>query len=397
MARQDVEADCVELPIGESFDLHAFAARERLEMLDGYLEAAQGRGFRDVRVIHGRGSGVARAEVRAFLHDDPRVGRLSEAPPELGGWGATMVRLNRPVSDDSLQPVFVGDIQGCFAEFDELLRRVHAAFGDDYRLFVAGDAVNRGYDNLRVLELIRARVDAGLAQMVLGNHELHLLRVALGLIEPDETHTFHDVLESDEREDWVRWLLARPIATHGQVGGSTWVMVHASVHPDWSWEQAIREARRVERHLSSGRSEVVEALLDPSEEPSRRGSRRDVLGRITCARTVRGPRCRWSSRQPALPEDEPWHVAWRRRRHDYGVVYGHWATQGLNVAPGLRGLDSGCVHHGRRKVGYLSAWIPQRAGGSADGAFRTPDPDIWQVRARFQRQRVAVSSVTAYP
>lgn len=388
-------ADLVELEIGESFDLHSFAPRERLTMLDGYLEAAQARGFGEVRVVHGRGAGVARAEVRAFLQDDPRVERVSEAPPELGGWGATLVRLARPRVTDSAQPVFVGDIQGCAEEFEELLMRFHRAFGDDFRLFVAGDAINRGHDNLRVLERIRERVDAGLGEMVLGNHELHMLRVALGLLAPDATHTFHDVLESAERDDWVRWLLARPLAVHGSIGRSTWVMVHASVHPDWSWEQAIRESRRVERHLRSGRSELVESLLDPSVEPARRDSRRDVLGRFTCARSVRGPRCRWSSRQPMEPGEEPWHVAWSRRGHDYGVVYGHWATQGLHVAPGLRGLDTGCVHHGRRKVGYLTAWVPARPCDDDRSAFDTPDSDIWQVRARQQRQRTPEAPLLA--
>jgi len=383
------EAELVELPIEESFDLHPFAAKERLEMLDGYLEAALGRGFEDVRVIHGRGAGVARAEVRAFLENDPRVDRLAEAPPALGGWGATLVHLTHSVDAAKLagQPVFIGDIQGCATEFEEMLARVGRAFGDDFQLHVAGDAINRGHDNLRVLESIRTRVDAGLGEMVLGNHELHMLRVALDLMENDESHTFHDILESAECDDWIEWLLSRPLACHGLVGRSTWVMVHASVHPDWSWEQVIREARRVEKHLGSGDDDLVSAVLALTDDPPRRGSRRDVLGRLTCARTVWGPRSRWSSRQPTCAEDEPWHVAWRRRGHDYGVVYGHWATQGLNVSPGLRGLDTGCIHHGRRKVGYLTAWVPRSPADLESSAFDVPDSDIWQVRSRYRRHR----------
>ena len=58
-----------------------------------YLEAAAGRGFREVRLIHGRGIGVQRTRVRAVLTGHPRVESFADAPPERGGWGATVVRL----------------------------------------------------------------------------------------------------------------------------------------------------------------------------------------------------------------------------------------------------------------------------------------------------------------
>jgi len=148
----------------------------------------------------------------------------------------------------------------------------------------------------------------------------------------------------------------------------------------------VRASRRVERHLGSRDEAVVRELLAlrPRETP-RRGSRRDVLGRITCARSVRGARSRWSSRPPSEAGGAAWHEAWLARGHRYGVVYGHWAMQGLHVVPGLRGLDSGCIHHGRRGVGYLSAWIPQSHPGRERSAFDTPDDDVWQVRARYRR------------
>ncbi|MDH4016034.1 MAG: Smr/MutS family protein [Actinomycetota bacterium] len=382
--------DVIELPIEESFDLHPFRPEERLEMLDAYLGEALARDFEEVRIIHGRGRGVARAEVRAFLEDDPRVASLTEAQPGRGGWGATLARLD-PLPEPAYeagQPVFVGDIQGCAIELDEMLGRIEHAFGADFRLFVAGDAINRGDHNLQVLERIRNRIERGLGEMVLGNHELHMLRVALELQEPDENHTFHDVLDSQERDEWIAWLLRRPLATHGWVHGQRWVMVHASVHPDWTWAQAIRESRRVEHHLGSGDEALVRDLLalHPQEMP-RRGSRRDVLGRITCARSVKGARCRWSSRAPWEEGGVAWHEAWLERGHTYGVVYGHWATQGLRVVPGLRGLDSGCIHHGRRGVGHLSAWVPQAETHEGHLAFDAPDDDIWQVRARYRRVR----------
>ena len=70
-----------------------------------------------------------------------------------------------------MQRIFVGDVQGCADEFDELLARAEREFGEEFCLWVAGDLINRGPENLRPLERVRELVSAGRAQYVLGNHE----------------------------------------------------------------------------------------------------------------------------------------------------------------------------------------------------------------------------------
>ena len=81
------------VPIEEDFDLHSFRPADVLPVVDAYLDEAIARGFREVRLIHGRGKGVRRAELRRFLAQDPRVEAFEEAPPGRGGWGATLARL----------------------------------------------------------------------------------------------------------------------------------------------------------------------------------------------------------------------------------------------------------------------------------------------------------------
>jgi len=88
--------DLVELPIEERIDLHTFRPREVLDLVDAYLDAALEAGFRDVCLIHGKGKGVQRSQVRALLRQDLRVEHFANAPPEQGGWGATVVRLREP-------------------------------------------------------------------------------------------------------------------------------------------------------------------------------------------------------------------------------------------------------------------------------------------------------------
>jgi dsDNA-specific endonuclease/ATPase MutS2 len=58
-----------------------------------YLEAAHARGFREVRLIHGRGRGVQRRIVQSLLGRHPLVAGFADAPAERGGWGATVVTL----------------------------------------------------------------------------------------------------------------------------------------------------------------------------------------------------------------------------------------------------------------------------------------------------------------
>jgi len=83
----------VALPIEDALDLHTFAPRDVASVVEEYLTEAAARGFREVRVIHGRGIGVQREIVRAVLQRHPVVESFADAPPERGGWGATVVRL----------------------------------------------------------------------------------------------------------------------------------------------------------------------------------------------------------------------------------------------------------------------------------------------------------------
>ena len=89
------EDEPVQLPIEDHLDLHAFQPRDVKEVVASYLEAAQEAGFAEVRLIHGRGIGVQRESVRALLSRHPGVLSFADAPPERGGWGATVVRLKR--------------------------------------------------------------------------------------------------------------------------------------------------------------------------------------------------------------------------------------------------------------------------------------------------------------
>jgi len=70
----------VQLPIEDTLDLHPFAPRDVPSVVDEYLHAAHEAGFREVRLIHGRGKGVQRGIVQAVLERHPLVVSFRDAP-----------------------------------------------------------------------------------------------------------------------------------------------------------------------------------------------------------------------------------------------------------------------------------------------------------------------------
>ncbi|HET8796795.1 MAG TPA: Smr/MutS family protein [Thermoanaerobaculia bacterium] len=83
----------VEIPITDTLDLHPFLPSEIREVARDYLVEAHARGFRQVRLIHGRGTGVQRERIRSLLGTLDFVETYQDADGSGGGWGATVVLL----------------------------------------------------------------------------------------------------------------------------------------------------------------------------------------------------------------------------------------------------------------------------------------------------------------
>jgi DNA-nicking Smr family endonuclease len=83
----------VEIPITDTLDLHPFRPSEIKDVAREYLIEAHARGFRQVRLIHGRGIGVQRERIRSLLETLELVEAFHDADGSGGGWGATVVLL----------------------------------------------------------------------------------------------------------------------------------------------------------------------------------------------------------------------------------------------------------------------------------------------------------------
>jgi DNA-nicking Smr family endonuclease len=83
----------VVLPIEDCIDLHAFHPKDIPSVVEEYLEQCKQAGLEEVRIIHGRGTGLQRNIVRSILQKHSLVLSFRDAPAETGGWGATLVVL----------------------------------------------------------------------------------------------------------------------------------------------------------------------------------------------------------------------------------------------------------------------------------------------------------------
>ena len=87
------EAEPFRVPPADSLDLHTFRPADVAGVVDEYLRDAARRGRREVRIIHGKGTGFQREIVRGVLEKHPAVASFRLAPAERGHWGATIVTL----------------------------------------------------------------------------------------------------------------------------------------------------------------------------------------------------------------------------------------------------------------------------------------------------------------
>jgi bis(5'-nucleosyl)-tetraphosphatase (symmetrical) len=140
----------------------------------------------------------------------------------------------------------VGDIQGCYAEFRQLLDLIAFDPAHD-RLWLVGDLVNRGPESLSVLRTVREL--GASAVTVLGNHDFHLLTVAAGHRRAHDGDTLGGILDAPDRDELLAWLRTRPLV----VLEDEWLLVHAGLLPSWTPATALMLSREVEAMLASDR------------------------------------------------------------------------------------------------------------------------------------------------
>ena len=89
------EDNIVRVPIDGVLDLHNFSPKDIKHLIPDYLEECSRAGIFQVRIIHGKGRGILRRTVHAILNRLPQVRKFVLADEGAGGWGATLVEIER--------------------------------------------------------------------------------------------------------------------------------------------------------------------------------------------------------------------------------------------------------------------------------------------------------------
>ncbi len=85
----------VKIDIEDVLDLHTFKPSDVPDLLEDYIIECVKTGIFSLRIIHGKGKGVQKKRVQKLLKNNPKVESFQDAPPEAGGWGATLVELKK--------------------------------------------------------------------------------------------------------------------------------------------------------------------------------------------------------------------------------------------------------------------------------------------------------------
>ncbi len=90
--------DPIELPIDGTLDLHIFDPKEVKQLIPDYIEVCLERKIFQLRIIHGKGTGVLRQITHSILEKHPAVKSFRLDPESGGSWGATLVELRQDQS-----------------------------------------------------------------------------------------------------------------------------------------------------------------------------------------------------------------------------------------------------------------------------------------------------------
>ena len=238
----------------------------------------------------------------------------------------------------------IGDLQGCYGSFMELLEKIK--FNPEHdKLWVAGDLVNRGEGSLETLEYlysIRENVE-----IVLGNHDISLIAAYYGIKKSNPS--IDPILMSPNAEKLIDWLQRQKFLHVDYTLG--YCMSHAGISPEFDLGMALQYAKRIEEKLQSKDVEVwlKEMFKHGVNRFNRKSSAIDV-DRYIVSSFTRMRYCYGDHRldfdQKGAPTNtlrkkglKPWFECTKRKEIDLKIIFGHWSTLGYyqdEDAPALR-------------------------------------------------------------
>jgi bis(5'-nucleosyl)-tetraphosphatase (symmetrical) len=243
----------------------------------------------------------------------------------------------------------IGDLQGCFFSFQDLLKKIQFNPVHD-RLWFVGDLINRGPGSLDVMRWMLEHQSSVVT--VLGNHDLHTLVVAEGFVSAHRSDTIQSLLDAPDAPELLRWLRHQPLV-HFEHG---YLMVHAGLLPEWTVDQAM--ALGAEVHLALQAPNYREFLQhmygnDPKRwDDGLNGWDRlrvitNAMTRLRICSADGEMEFKFKGELQNIPDGyQPWFELSHRASVNTPIVFGHWSALGLQHKNNVYSLDTGCLWGG---------------------------------------------------
>ena len=239
----------------------------------------------------------------------------------------------------------IGDVQGCYDTLQKLLKKINFNEERD-RLFFLGDLVNRGKKSLETLRFIYAIREN--ANMVLGNHDFHLLVCSLTSQKPNFKDTFSDIIKAPDKHTLLDYLLTRPLILEIQDA----ILVHAGIPPHWNTSDAVQNAELVQQQLQNNPKQFLSKMY--GDEPSCYTNK--LNNEEKCRYTINALlRMRFCKKDGELefnhklnidqaPEGfKAWFLHANRKLKNKDIFFGHWSSlKGINIE-NIYPMDHGCI------------------------------------------------------
>ncbi|MDO9949658.1 bis(5'-nucleosyl)-tetraphosphatase (symmetrical) ApaH [Glaesserella parasuis] len=243
----------------------------------------------------------------------------------------------------------VGDLHGCFDEFQLLLEQ--ANFDPQYdELWLTGDLVARGENSLACLRYVKALGER--ATVVLGNHDVHLLSTLQGIKAVKPKDKVDAIFEAEDRLELQNWLRSRPLVAQHPV--HQFLLVHAGVSPEWDLATTLACAREVEAVLQGEQfADFLAQMYGNSPDQWRADLQGIERWRYALNVFTRMRFCYADKRLDfdcKLPVEEapealkPWFELDNPLYRQQPIIFGHWASLiGYQTPDTIYALDTGCV------------------------------------------------------
>ncbi|MDD9893926.1 MAG: symmetrical bis(5'-nucleosyl)-tetraphosphatase [Gammaproteobacteria bacterium] len=245
----------------------------------------------------------------------------------------------------------IGDVQGCYKELRKLCKKIDFNPSND-RLWLVGDLVNRGPKSLDVLRFVSDLGDS--AEVILGNHDLHLLAIRAGVTEPRGGDTLNKLLKARDSDELLDWLQRQPLVKAHEDGHH--VMLHAGVVPQWSVSDAVNFGEEVHTVLCSKKATKFFNKMYGNEpaiwDPALSGAKRwrfitNTLTRVRYCGNDGELQLKHKGPPDMASTDtiKPWYE-WRPADQQECIVTGHWSALGIRQTDQHVSIDTGCVWGG---------------------------------------------------